>query len=325
MTRKSQGWIGALVAVLLIAGTLALIRGQTPRPVIIRGAVLVESTDPHKQQPIAGVIVSAGDLAISDTKTDSSGSFSLTLHTLIRRGHAIDLTFRNPQYHPLDLKEFVSNKLYVVHLAPLTTPPEGKSQPDVKVTNVRVRYIVTAMSEVNVGSAARTFEVKNVGNVPCNGQHPCSPDGRWKANLSSASVDAGPGNVFRDARTSCIAGPCPFTRIDADRVSQGGQIVNVSALDWSDTATFLFEAEVFRPMMNQVEHWSYPVIFGESLSFTLPPSASSVSVEADTNGTTVIFPLGPTTFLSWAACDVATDRDNGRIFRCTAKPGYTFQ
>jgi hypothetical protein len=325
MTRRFQGWIGGLVAFLLIAGTLALIHWQTPRPVTIRGAVLVQNADPHKQQPIGGVVISAGDLALSDTKSDSSGLFVLTLHTLIRRGHPIVLSFRDPQYHPLDLKDFVSNKLYIVHLVPVAAAPAAKNQPDVKVTNVRVRYTVKAMTELNVGSAAKTFEIKNNGNIPCNGQRPCSPDGRWKANAGSASIDAGPGNVFRDARASCIAGPCPFTKVDGDHVSPDGQIINVSALDWSDTATFLLEAEVFHPMLSQVEHWSYPVIFGEGLSFTLPAAAGSVSIEADIGGTTIIFPLGPSIFLSWATCDVATNRDTGRVYLCTPKPGYTFQ
>ena len=84
-------------------------------------------------------------------------------------------------------------------------------------------------------------------------------------------------------------GPCPFTRIEDDHFSQGGRIITVSAWDWSDTATFVLEAEVYRPMVSQMEHWSYPVIFGEGLSFTLPSAAESVSIEADLDGQTIIF------------------------------------
>ena len=325
MTHKLQAWLGGLTAFVLIAVILAVIRGQTPRPVTIRGAVLVQSADPHKQQPIGGVSISAGDLAISDAKSDPSGLFSLTLHTLIRRGHPIILSFRDPQYRPLDLNDFVSNKLYVVHLVPLAAALPTSDQKKVKVTNVRVRYAMKAMTELNVGSAVKTFDVKNNGNVPCNGQRPCSPDGRWKANTGSASLDAGAGNVFRDARASCIAGPCPFTKIDGDHLSQGGQVITVSALDWSDTATFLVEAEVFRSMMSQIEHSSYPVIFGEGLSFTLPSAAESISIEADLDGNTIIFPVGPSLFLSWASCDASTNSGEGRVYRCTPKPGYSFQ
>ena len=78
-------------------------------------------------------------------------------------------------------------------------------------------------------------------------------------------------------------------------------------------------------MVSQREHWSYPAIFGEGMSFTLPASAESVSIEADADGQTIIFPLGPALQLSWATCDMATNEDQGRIYRCTLKSGYRFQ
>ncbi|MGA8298943.1 MAG: hypothetical protein WB817_05630, partial [Terriglobales bacterium] len=180
-------------------------------------------------------------------------------------------------------------------------------------------------TDMNVGSAVKTFEVENKGDVPCQGRTPCSPDGRWKAAINSATLDAGSGNQFRNARASCIAGPCPFTRIREDRISQNGETYLVSALNWSNTATFLLEAEVFRPMVSQSERWSYPVIFGDGMSFTLPEDARSVSIEADVDGQTLIFPLGPRLLLSWAVCDETVNADKGRIYRCTPKSGYRFQ
>jgi hypothetical protein len=108
-------------------------------------------------------------------------------------------------------------------------------------------------------------------------------------------------------------------------MSQAGRVLTLTVRDWSDTATFLLEAEVFRPMVSQREHWSYPAIFGEGMSFTLPSSAESVSIEADQDGQTIIFPLGPALQLSWASCDAETNPDQGTIYRCTLKPGYRFQ
>jgi hypothetical protein len=324
-THKIETWIAVVAALLLTAGILALVRWQRQKPISLRGAVLVEDSDPRKQQPIAGVAVSAGDLAPSDAKSDSSGFFFLKLRKPIRKGHALVLEFRHPQYLPLDLKDVVANKLYIVHLVPLSSNPKG-NQPEVKVANMRVRYTVKGKTELNVGSAVKTFEIENKGNVSCKNQLVCSPDGKWKAAIGSATLDAGLGNEFRDARASCIAGPCPFTKIEADHFSQGGQIITVSARDWSDTATFLLEAEVFRPMTTQSERWSYPVIFGEGLSFTLPASAESVSIEADLDGQTIIFPLGPSSILlSWASCDAGVNPDKGRVYRCSPKPGYRFQ
>ena len=323
-THKIEAWIAVTVALLLTASVLALVRWQRRQPISLRGVVLVQDSDPRKQLPIAGVAVSAGDLGLSDAESDSSGLFVLELRKPIRKGHTVVLSFRNPRYRSLDLKDFVSNRLYVVRLVPLSNTAAQNNKPQVKVANVRVRYTVKAMTEVNVGSAVKTFEIENQGNVPCKGQHPYSPDGKWKAAIGSATLDAGAGNEFRDTRASCIAGPCPFTRND-DHLSQGGQTFMVSALDWSDTATFLLEAEVFRPMVSQMQHWSYPVMFGDGLSFTLPSAAESVSIEAELDGQTIIFPLGPVLFLSWATCDAGVNPDRGRIYRCTPKPGYAFQ
>lgn len=327
MTRahKIEAWVTLLAAVLLIAGSLALIRWQRQKTISLRGAVLVQDSDPRKQQPIAGVIISAGKLATSDATSDSSGFFVLNLRKPIRRGSPIVFDFHHPQYRPLQVNDFVGDKLYIIHLVPISTKAAPANQPQVKVTNVRVRYTIKAQTELNVGGAVKTFEIENKGNVPCKEDRVCSPDGKWKAAIGSTSLDAGVGNQFRNERASCIAGPCPFTKIETDRASQGGQVLTVAARDWSDTATFLLEAEVFRPMVSQRENWSYPVIFGETLSFTLPSAAESVSIEADLDGKTIIFPLGPTLFLSWANCDASVNADRGRVFRCTPKPGYRFR
>jgi hypothetical protein len=323
---KNRAWIISLVVLVLITGIPGLILWGRQKPISLTGAVLVQDEDSWKQVPIAGVAVSADSLAAADSTSGPSGLFVLNLHKLVRRGHPITLHFRHPQYHPLDLHDFVSNKIYVVHLVPLSNSAATINQAaQVQVTNIRVRYTVRSMTELNVGSAVKTFQVENRGNVPCNGGHPCSPDGKWKAALGSAALDAGAGNEIRDARASCIAGPCPFTRIDGDHSSPGGHVMTVSARDWSDTATFLLEAEVFHPMQIQSEHWSYPVIFGESLSFTLPSAAESVSIEADLDGQTIIFPIGPALFLSWAACNTAVNPDHGRVYGCTPKPGFRFQ
>jgi len=318
-------WAVIFVLLMLIAFAMLVI-WQKQQPISLRGAVLVQDSDPQKQLPIAGVEVSTtSDLAASSsTATDASGLFVLKLRKRIRRGHAITLHFNHPDYHPLVVKDVVQNKLYVVDLVPLSREASLQSPNQVKVTNIRVRYTVQARAEVNVGSAVTTFVVPNKGDIPCEGQHPCSPDGRWKATLGSGSLDAGPGNVFRDARVSCIAGPCPFTRIESDDFAKAGQTITVAARNWSDTATFLLEAEVFRSMLSQTEHWTYPIIFEDRLSFTLPVDAQSVTIVADQDGQTIFFPLGPRLLLSWANCDTGT-QDRARVYRCALKPGYQFR
>jgi hypothetical protein len=140
-------------------------------------------------------------------------------------------------------------------------------------------------------------------------------------------MDAGPDHEYRDVRASCIAGPCPFTRIDSSGYSQGGRVITATALDWSDTATFLLEAEVFRTAINSNVRESYPVIFGQTLNFTLPPTEEGVSIEAEMDSTPMVFPLGPDLFLSWATCTSRTNHEGERatVYRCELKPGYKFK
>jgi len=324
MTRAHilEVWIGSTCLLLLMAGALFFIHWHTHRPLSLQGAVTVQDADSRKEQPIADVEVTA-DLGTGAATSDSTGLFKLPLRRFVRRGQPLVLHFRNPLYRPLDMNDFVGDKLYVVHMLPVSTAPPPANQPMIKVANVQVRYSIRAMTELNVGSAVKTFQIENKGNVPCKKQRPCSPYGKWRAALGSATLEAGTGNEFRNARASCIAGPCPFTKIESDHYS-GGQTFMVSARDWSDTATFLLEAEVFHSMVSEVVHQSYPVIFGEGLNFTLPSKAEGVSVEADLDGQTIIFPLGPALFLSWATCNARVNPDETRVYRCELKPGYRF-
>src|SRR5262249_59194154 len=132
--------------------------------------------------------------------------------------------------------------------------------------------------------------VFNSANVPCNGRRPCSPDGKWKAAVGSVTLKASEGNVFSNARVSCIAGPCPFTSIRSDGFSSGGPTISVTVLNWSDTTTFLFEAEVFHAMISDSLRFSYPVIFGQTVDFTVPADAEGVSIEPDLNRHHILFP-----------------------------------
>jgi hypothetical protein len=322
---KIAAWVG-VIAVLTTVVTLLLIAVHKARPITLKGAVLSQDEDPQKQQPIADVeITGSNGSAVSQATSDSSGFFSLTLPKELRIRQSVKLKFRHPDYQPLDLNEFVGNKLYIVHMVPLPRPTRIVSKPETVISNVRVRYSVKSTAEANVGSAVKTFEVVNKGNVPCHGQQPCSPDGKWKATVGETTLDAGEGDQFRNARVSCIAGPCPFTRIEFQTLSHGGRILNVAARNWSDTATFLVEAEVVHPMVSDIVRESYPVIFGPSLNFSMAGSAEGLSLRAEVNGEAIVFPLGPDLHLSWATCHVRVDKEQSRTYRCDLKPGYRFK
>ena len=302
---------------------LTMLCGCKSSPITIRGATLREDSDPRKQLPIAGVEVSAGGIK---SKSDDAGYFTLSLPPL-RPGQELTLEFRRAEYQPLDLPVESSRpgltKLYVARLipAPHAAPAEVAGS---IVANVLVRYSTKSTSTVAIGSATKTFEAANVANVRCI-QGPCSPDGKWKAATGSAALDAGDGNEFRDARVSCIAGPCPFTKVISDEFSRGGQHISVTVLNWSDTTTFLLQAEVYHPMASNLVRRAYPVIFGQTLDFTLPANAEGACLEAEINGWSIVFPLGPALILSWADCNSNAEQAGSRIYRCDLKPGYRFK
>jgi hypothetical protein len=317
-------WIIATVAILVAASAIALLHRR--QPVTLRGVVLRQDPEPNRQLPLADVqIVATNELGSATSMSDSSGLFTLTLPKGLRRRQAVLLSFRHKDYRPLDVNEFIGDKIYVERMIPTHQDTNAESRSGSAITNTRIRYSVKATTEANVGTAVRTFQIFNTGNIPCNNHPPCAPGGKWKGAVGSLSLDAGEGNQFRNARVSCIAGPCPFTKIEQENFSQDLRRLNVTALDWSDTVTFLVEAEVVHPMTSDMVRETYPVIFGRALNFSLPPAAEGLSIEAEVQGEPIIFPLGPDLFLGWAECHVMVDRDQSRNYRCELKPGYQFR
>jgi hypothetical protein len=323
--RRLVLWTGSIVLALAIAGGIIASRPHT-RPIALGGAVIRQDADPKKQLPIADVEVAAvsNGAVIGNGKSDASGFFTIVLRTRLWIGRPVLLQFRHADYEPLDMHDFIGDKEYVAKMVPIPPKISAPNHPDIVVANVLVRYSIKTTTAANVGSVVKTFEVPNKGNVPCRKQPPCSPDGKWKASIGSASLDAGEGNEFRNVRTSCIAGPCPFTKIEDEDLSQGGRGLTVSARNWSDTATFLLEAEVFHPMVSDLVRTSYPVIFGQALNFTMPGSAEGVTIQAELNKEAITFPLGPNLYLSWADCNARVNKDQTKVYRCELKPGYRF-
>ena len=333
---KKTVW--TIIAVTAIVVTALLFYVRRMRSVSVRqtipieGAVIRHDADTEKQLPIADVVITVSDgVKTIMTRSEASGYFKLVWQKDVLSAKPLIVSFRHPSYEPLDstvqpgrLK--TSTELYVAALIPVPAKAmAGSKGPETVVSNIRVRYTTNSRSETNVGSAVKTFQVINKGNEPCNHQAPCSPDGMWKASSASISLDAGAGNTFGNVRASCIAGPCPFTRIDSSGFIHGGRDIHVSALDWSDTATFQVEAEVNHTAITANVRRLYPVIIGRTLNFTLPPTQEGVSLEAEIDGNPMVFPLGPTLDLSWAKCTVRTDvEERTTVYGCELKPGYRF-
>ena len=323
---------GPVAAILAFSAILALALAAAGwhyarKPISLKGAIIQEDADTRKQSPITDVDVGvAGNLASADSISDFSGFFRVALRRGVKRGQSIVLQFRHPDFQPVDLPVTVGDKLLVVRM--MRVHLDVDDQPDrtaVLISNIFVRYSIETTASVNVGAGVTTFQAVNVGNVPCDHRSACSPDNKWKAAIGTASLDAGQGNVFENARVSCIAGPCPFTKIESDEFSHGGRTIEVSVLDWSDTTMFLFQAEVFRQEISDIVRESYPVIFGRALNFSLPAAAEGPSLEAELSGTNIVFPLGPAPNLSWASCNVKVEKAQTKSYRCELKQGFRFR
>lgn len=339
MGKKTVWTMIAVLAVVAAVVLVLLLRAHRLRSIAerqsipIEGAVIQRDADANKELPIAGVVITASDgVKSATTQSDASGYFKLVLQKGVLSERPVTVSFQHPSYEALDLtvqtgRLKTPKELYIAAMVPV--PPKTatrSSRAETVVSNIRVRYTINNRTETNVGSAVKTFQVVNRGDVPCNHQSPCSPDGMWKASSASVSLDAGADNTFGNIRASCIAGPCPFTRIDSGGFVPGGRNITVSALNWSDTATFLMEAEVYHTAISADVRELYPVIFGQALNFTLPPTQEGVSLEADINGSPMVFPLGPDPSLSWATCTVRTgmEEEKTMVYRCELKPGYRF-
>jgi hypothetical protein len=327
--RKIAIIVGFAAALSATAITAIVVRSHKvkPRASFIQGAVVKHESDAKNESPIEGVEVSAADgLAAHDVKTDFSGYFRLALNPQVAEGQPVMLNFQHPDYLPVTLHASAGDNLYVVNMAPVHGEAEAAlSEKQVAVSNVLVRYSTASMTSQNIGTGEKTFQVVNQGNVPCEPQKPCSPDGQWKASIGSASMDAGEGNIFQDGRVSCIAGPCPFTKVVIDSFSRPARVISVSVLGWSDTTTFLLQAEVYRAESSNLVRMTYPVIFGRSLNFSLPPDAQGPTLEAEMDGSQIIFPLAPNPILSWADCSVRSEKKQGKNYRCELKAGYSFK
>jgi hypothetical protein len=325
--RRHKVIILAAAAAGVIAAVLGARLMRTDRVPLVTGTIIRDGADTREQLPVSDAVVTVtAGATTAETTSDASGLFELRLHPAPVVEEQLTLSVRHPDYEPIELTEPAEKKIHVIRVTPKRKESKiEKIEPQHAISNVRVRYGVKNTNIVNVGSAVKSFEVVNLGNIPCEKNPPCSPDGKWKAAVASVSLDAGEGNRFGRARVSCIAGPCPFSEVQKDELSSDDRVLNVSVLNWSDTVTYLVEAEVTDVMVNDTVRHSYPVIFGDSMNFTLPPGAQGPSIEAELDDVNLVFPLGPKLILSWASCSVESTSDSAKLYRCKLKPSFQFE
>lgn len=314
------------VTLVIVFVALSIERLRVRRISMLVGSVLQQDADPNRQVPLASArIIVVGDGQVrGKCESDSSGLFRLHLDPAVPTGDTLILRVEHANYQRLTITVPVADRIYIARMVPIASD-NGGGGALIPISGIRVRYTEKITTTVNVGTIVKTFQVVNTGNVPCKQGSPCSPDGKWKSAIGGASFDAGGGNRIQNVRVSCIAGPCPFSRIENGDFADGSRNIRVAVRNWSDTVTYLVEAEVVRTASNDTVQHLYPVIFGRSMDFTLPLSSEGPSIEAEVKGEDMVFPLGPALLLSWAKCSTQTAPDRAKLYRCELKPGYRFQ
>ncbi len=217
--RKAVLWIvvvGIASVVALFLG-FSFFRHYQLRPIVLNGAVIKEDSDPIKQAPIMDVEISeANGLYRPAPNPTSCGYFLRYLFCgASARTRSVTLRFLHPDYVPVDLTELVSDKLTIIHLVPIHRDTDRRdratrSSSDCHRQHRRIRYSTETTTQENIGTGVKTFQVPNVGNVPCQNTAPCSPDGLWKAAINSESLDAGEGKRFPKCQSFLYCGSLPF-------------------------------------------------------------------------------------------------------------------
>jgi hypothetical protein len=241
----SKATVSILTAVI---AALGVILGQSIPAIIpalsgqviptLSGSVLRDDFDPTKRSAIEKVSVTAqadDGTTSRPVLTDSNGLFTMPLSFSAKIGKSVTLNFSHPNFEEL-------NKIVpVVEMADsYYLWPKNQAVADERpvVRDRPVRFLLAAYAPP-ARELTKTFQVANRANVRCNGQQPCSPDGKWKATIGSATLDAGAGDVFTSGTATCIAGPCAFARIETDGFSKAGaRTISVAVRCWSDTVTF---------------------------------------------------------------------------------------
>ncbi len=309
--------------------------GPLPNPLAsltLTGAVLRQDDDPRNQTPLANVQITAVDGSFTVRgKSDSAGFFDLSIRQGVPIRRRITLKFEYAGYKPVELAvSRTTNRLYIVRMQPLARSTKGKTSFEkaigkiTRIKDVRIRYLSKDQSTESAGSLAKQFEIQNIGNIPCDKRQPCSPDGKWKAAANLLSLDAPQGNEFQNVSVSCVAGPCPFTKVESNNLSPRSGQIRIKVLNWSDTADFLVEADISRNVPTDKIHHSYPFMVGQTMNFALPQGSEGLSIEANLDGQEIVFPVGPDLILTWATCGVETPAAGNRLYRCQLKPGYAF-
>ena len=108
MTGKKIVWaiiaVAAVVVIVLVVREQRLQSIRMRRMVPIEGAVIQHDVDTKNQVPIADVVITASDgVTSAKTRSEASGFFRVVFESDMLSGKPIVVSFRHPEYEPLDL------------------------------------------------------------------------------------------------------------------------------------------------------------------------------------------------------------------------------
>ncbi len=265
-----------------------------------------------KELPIADVVITASDgIRSAATRSDASGYFKLVLHKRVLsdqpiHGHFPPSALRTAGLNRANGKiEDAGPALCCRHGTPHSedrcsgrSKVSSSTQPS-PISGLKYPGEVYDQHPHPDECRLRSQDLPGGQQGKCALRSPVSLFAGWQVegDLCDGVARCRDRQYVRQHNRLLHCGPCPFTRIDSSGFIHGGRNISVTALNWSDTATFLMEAEVYHTAISSEVRELYPVNFGQTLNFTLPPTQEGVSLEAELDGAPMVFPLGPESLL----------------------------
>jgi hypothetical protein len=144
----------------------------------IRGAVILRDDDSQRELPISDVAVTASDgVTSATTQSNASGYFNLPFRGGVWPGQSVVLSFRHPDYEPLDIKlqstfKLSAKELYVAAMVPL---------PRKLILAARSGPFKSSIKETFVATAGLPVPLMEIGRLPL------APN-RWTPGLATNSA-----------------------------------------------------------------------------------------------------------------------------------------
>jgi len=142
-----------------------------------------------------------------------------------------------------------------------------QSGPQSRWSNNPCSYSIQGHENDECGQRGENFQVENVANVPCKGKLRVARRQMESLRSGSASLERAWEINFK-CSILVIQGPAPFTKIESNGFPKAARKSRL-LLAIVKYGHLFSGREVVHACQSQIDHQSYPVIFGPALNFTL--------------------------------------------------------